>query len=84
MKSLINRLPLRGLAVVCPARGGMVLAPLGIIGLVCGGVLQFLDLLSVRSDYQATASFVGVVSVLALAYSVQCNPKGTRKSPLAF
>lgn len=84
MKSLVSRIPLKGLAIVCPARGGMVLAPLSMIGLVFGGVLEVLNLMTVRSDDQTTASFVGLVSVLALAYSVQCNPKGTRKSPLAL
>lgn len=79
MKSLTKFIPFRGLKIVYPARGGMVLGPASLAAIIISGLIQL------ASGHQ---SIIGnCLLLLGLAgtiYSVQFNPKGTPKSPFAL
>jgi hypothetical protein len=84
MKSL-KSIPFRGLSEVFPAKGGPVLGSLGMAWLFVEAVFTVARMINNPSDAQPPLQ--GLLTVLALAaivYSIQFNPKGTPKSPLAF
>ncbi|NTF17358.1 hypothetical protein G6L37_02880 [Agrobacterium rubi] len=78
-------IPSRGLSVLFPAKWGHVIGSLGMGWLVVGGVLAAARIVNGSSDVQPPLQ--GVLTVLALVaivYSIEFNPKGTRRSPFAF
>ncbi|MCS4088555.1 hypothetical protein [Rhizobium sp. BK176] len=84
MTSLLSIIPSKGLARMCPAKGGRILGPLGLIGLSVVGVNVAINMIIGTTELSPTHNLLLLASVAAVIYSVQCNPKGSPKSPLAL
>lgn len=84
MISLRSIIPSKGLARICPAKGGRILAPLGVIGLSVVAFNAAMNIINGTTDLSPTVDLLLLASVAAVIYSIQCNPKGTPKSPLAL
>ncbi|MCZ7862631.1 hypothetical protein O9X98_14745 [Agrobacterium salinitolerans] len=81
MKSLI---PTKGLAMMFPAKGGRILGPLGNVGLMVVGIFHAISMLRGNTELPPALGLLLLVSLAVILYSVQCNPKGTKKSPYAL
>ena len=84
MKSLLGIIPTKGIARVCPARGGHILGPLGILGMTIDAIYTSVGIFSGDVAPYQSLNLLSLASIAAVIYSVQCNPKGTPKSPLAL
>jgi hypothetical protein len=70
---------------VFPAKGGPVLGSLGMACLFVEGVFTVARMINDPSAAQPPLQVLAtILSVVAIVYSIQFNPKGTRKSPFAF
>jgi hypothetical protein len=47
-------------------------------------IYTLISMLSGNADPHPSVNFLVLASIVAVIYSVQCNPKGTPKSPLAL
>jgi hypothetical protein len=85
MKSIKSVPFRRGLLESFPARGGPVLGSLGMAWLFVEAVFTVARMINDPSNGQPPLQgLLTILSVAAIVYSIQINPKGTRKSPLAF
>jgi hypothetical protein len=81
----IKSIPFRGLPEVFPAKGGPVLGSLGLAWLFMEAVFTVARMIDDPSGTNPPLQAVlTVLSFAAIVYSIQFNPKGTRKSPFAF
>lgn len=79
MKSLRKLIPFRGLKIMFPARGGQIIAPVSMLAIIISGIIQF------ATGHQSFVSnWMLLLALAGMFYSIQFNPKGTRKSPVAL
>lgn len=82
---LLKNMPFRGLSEVFPAKGGSVLGSLGMAWISVETVFTVARMINNPAAVQPPLQgLLTVLSLVAIVYSIQFNPKGTPKSPFAF
>jgi hypothetical protein len=79
MKSLIKFIPFRGLKIMCPARGGQVIGPASLVAIMITAIMQM-----ATGHQSMIGNWMFLIGLVGIVYSIQFNPKGTPKSPMAF
>ncbi|TLX17193.1 hypothetical protein [Rhizobium sp. MHM7A] len=79
MKSLAKFIPLRGLRIMCPAKGGQVIGPASLVTLMITSIMQL-----AAGRQTAIGNWMFLIGLVGIIYSIQFNPKDTPKSPMAL